>query len=360
MVAVDSYFNDVALLLHGDGTNGTDTVVDSSNYNRIYTTNNGIVHSNTQSFQGSSSLYISTNGQHLEYNNMTLFNRDFTIECAIYITAITSTYQIICTTYNVNYGQAYSFGLIIDSSGHLIFSDLTVGSVTSPTVLSTGTWYQVACTYNSLTNEGKIYINSALDSTGTLNITNTSSTHLFIAANPTDTNTNTWYFRGYIDEFRITYDRIRATVTSTQTAPFPNGVSYVPILLTESLTANNFITNIHKLNDASKVKSTILTSGTTNVFLSIYDPVSITVLPEQGDVWKPSHSYTTNDLVFPTTVETTNYYYKLTNSGTSSATEPTWGTTIGGTTTDSAGRTYECIDKITQPITQSPIVPYIV
>jgi hypothetical protein len=51
-----------------------------------------------------------------------------------------------------------------------------------------------------------------------------------------------------------------------------------------------------------------------------------------GDTWQASHGYALEAFVVPT-VENT-YVYECTTSGTSGGSQPTWGTTIGGTTAD--------------------------
>ena len=58
---VDEEFDKVSLLLHGDGTNGSTTIVDSSSNVNSVTANNGAQISTTQSkFGGSSIEFLST------------------------------------------------------------------------------------------------------------------------------------------------------------------------------------------------------------------------------------------------------------------------------------------------------------
>jgi len=61
-------------------------------------------------------------------------------------------------------------------------------------------------------------------------------------------------------------------------------------------------------------------------------------------VWVANHAYAVGTLIKPTANQ--NYFYFCSTAGTSAAvTEPTWGTTIGGTTADGTGAlVWTCID----------------
>ena len=52
----DPYFSNVSLLLHGDGTNGSTTIIDSSSNNFSVTANNGAQISTAQAKFGPSSI----------------------------------------------------------------------------------------------------------------------------------------------------------------------------------------------------------------------------------------------------------------------------------------------------------------
>ena len=63
-----------------------------------------------------------------------------------------------------------------------------------------------------------------------------------------------------------------------------------------------------------------------------------------GTTWQPLYDYSVGDFVVPTTGNTLNRIYECTaDAGTSGAGEPTWNTTIGGTTADD-GITWTCRD----------------
>ena len=74
--------------------------------------------------------------------------------------------------------------------------------------------------------------------------------------------------------------------------------------------------------------------------------------------WVTATAYTVGDVVKPTTYAS--HSYKCTTAGTSGATEPTWGTTNGGTTADNTV-TWTCYDTKTYQVKakQGDTVPYV-
>jgi hypothetical protein len=56
--------------------------------------------------------------------------------------------------------------------------------------------------------------------------------------------------------------------------------------------------------------------------------------------WTASTAWVVGDVVAPTTLN--GYFYRCSSAGTGGASEPTWGTTVGGNTTDS-GATFVCV-----------------
>jgi hypothetical protein len=79
------------------------------------------------------------------------------------------------------------------------------------------------------------------------------------------------------------------------------------------------------------------------------------------ETWTANTPYTIGDIVKPTSYAS--HCYKCTTAGTSHATdEPTWGTTNGGTTTDSGTLVWTCFDTKTYQVvaSQGSTVPYVV
>ena len=84
----------------------------------------------------------------------------------------------------------------------------------------------------------------------------------------------------------------------------------------------NVITNVGLNKTAEKV------GGTATVADFNYVAIGLATNPN----WAANTSYNVGDKIVPTTAN--GYWYKCTTAGTSDSAEPTWGTTIGGTTTD--------------------------
>jgi hypothetical protein len=86
----DALFSNVSLLLKGDGTNGSTTIVDSSPSPKIVTPAGGAQISTDQSKFGGASVFIgfgaNTGYLDLPANSAFLFPTDFTFECWLYIT----------------------------------------------------------------------------------------------------------------------------------------------------------------------------------------------------------------------------------------------------------------------------------
>ena len=102
----DEYFSDVGVLLHGDGTNGSTAIVDSSTNNHTVNVNGNAQISTTKSKFGGSSMYFNGSGDYLTIPNNSSFDfgyGDFTIEFWMNPTYPNSTWQaIISRNYNTS------------------------------------------------------------------------------------------------------------------------------------------------------------------------------------------------------------------------------------------------------------------
>lgn len=70
------------------------------------------------------------------------------------------------------------------------------------------------------------------------------------------------------------------------------------------------------------------------------------------DQWKASTTYAVGDIVHPST--NNGYFYRCTTAGASNSTEPTWGTTLAGTTTDNAA-TWTCVSPSDYPVKKTAL-----
>lgn len=165
-------------------------------------------------------------------------------------------------------------------------------------------------------------------------------------------------FNGYLAQYRVSNFAQYTKPFTPPAAPFGDASYHVNCQLSESLAASNFLMRVHDLATGKLTNSLTVTAGTFDVDPMTSEPVTITAIPVQGDVWKPSHSYAVNDLVFPTNPSSTPYYYKRLAASSSGTTEPTWTTTVGQQCNDGGvTNAWECVAGLTQPITQGPLIP---
>ena len=205
----DEYFGDVGVLLYGDGTNGSTSIVDSSSNSHAITVNGDAQISTTQSKFGGSSLYFDGIGDYLEIAQDTstdLAGSDFTIEAWIRPTSVSGIETI--------------FGQWTGSSGPLLYlnnANLKFGSyvngagsfVTGSTTLSVDTWYHIAVVRSGSTIN--LFVDGQLD--GSMSYTSSIYTHdTYVGRWRTYTNRD---FNGYIDDFRITKGVARYTSNFT-------------------------------------------------------------------------------------------------------------------------------------------------
>lgn len=216
----ETYYDNVSLLLHGDGINGSTTIIDSSLTPKTVTAAGNAKISTAQSKFGGSSILFDGNGDYLSTSALGLVSTDFTIEFWIYLTAGGPANQVVCTSYKSPI-QLNTFIIARTSTNVITFQDpFGAGSVTSS--LTAGTWHHIACTYISSSRAFKIFANGvgSPSSTGTAITAQWSS--FFVGGSPGDNNIGTWWLNGYIDDLRITKGVARYTSNFTPpTAPFP-------------------------------------------------------------------------------------------------------------------------------------------
>jgi hypothetical protein len=247
----DPYFNNVLLLCHFDGANGSTTITDSSLYQRTFTAYGAPTISTAQSVFGGSSLSLNGSTQALETGNGVAvpgyyagtnadFNwgtEDFTYECWIRPTTLSGNQVFLDRWYNSIYSGTNAGGQwrgLTQSSplGNIAngwtYSDATNGSINSGAGgVTTATWYHWAFVRYGST--WKIYINgnsvgTPITSTKailtTTSLSGTTGVPLTIGRNQESA---VWYFNGFMDELRVTRGVARYTGNFTPpTQPFPN------------------------------------------------------------------------------------------------------------------------------------------
>ena len=217
IVGNDLYHYATSLLLKGDGTNGSTTIVDSSYDPKTITVNGDAQISTAQSKYGGSSLAFDGSGDYMTVPNNADFQfnyGDFTIEGWIYPAQINARNTIV---------SAYGGGF----NGHWIFllengkltwyvypSPVFNFTWTSTTTLPLNQWSHVALTRQS--NTWRLFYNGSIENTATETIAVSSSNQLQIGNYLGSNN-----FNGYIDDLRITKGVARYTSNFTPPGPLP-------------------------------------------------------------------------------------------------------------------------------------------
>ncbi len=259
----DPNYSSVSLLLNGNGTNGSTTFTDSSNYSHTVTPAGNAQISTTQSKFGGASMYFDGSGDYLEIPSSTEFDLGFgafAVEAWIYLTAngttaagetnwpIVNKHSIYNTqTTPGGSNTAWEFRYSPQSGNKLVFvnrieaSNFTEGvnlfsKLSTAVNLSLNTWYHVAAVRDGTTlklflngqdvtdtNTGNYdwsTINMSLD-TGSIGQNKVRVGRILGGSNP---GAEVWYAVGYIDDLRITKGVARYTSNFTPpTAQLPGG-----------------------------------------------------------------------------------------------------------------------------------------
>lgn len=127
--------------------------------------------------------------------------------------------------------------------------------------------------------------------------------------------------------------------------------------ITENLENQDWICSAHDITSGVLLNQTSRTGpGDFEITLTSDAPVSVTVMARAGDRWAATKSYAIGARIYPTNPDTSPYYHECVTGGLSGSTEPVWSTTAGGNTVDGSV-TWQLIERLIQPITNSPLVP---
>jgi hypothetical protein len=226
-VPVDPFRSQVSLLLHGDGTNGSTTITDSSPSPKTVTAAGNAQISTAQSKFGGASLNAGTTPNFAWGSNrlqvpagadFAYGTGNFTAEAWLYITSFTGgvswwTQTVGGTNYFLNF---------VSSTGIPTFIFATSGGGTSVfgPAITANTWNHVAVVRNS--NVVTIYSNG----TGGTSVNcaqNFDNTTYIPTIGSYTHDAATLVFNGYIDDLRITKGVARYTANFTPPgAPFPD------------------------------------------------------------------------------------------------------------------------------------------
>jgi hypothetical protein len=214
---VDPQFTSVSLLLHGNGTNGSTTITDSSSRLNTVTASAGAQISTAQSKFGGSSIAFNGSGARLSVpnsNSLQFGQADFTVEFWMFFNSTAGFQTVIGKTFTgagewviqtagVTGGRLKFYGpstTIIETSDNSANAWIHVALVRS-----SGTCFL----YRNGTQTGSAAIGTNYNATGVLTV----------GANVNGSDP----FNGYIDDLRITKGVARYTANFTPpTAPFPD------------------------------------------------------------------------------------------------------------------------------------------
>lgn len=228
----DLYFNNVSLLAHMDGANGSTTILDSSSYGHQLTSISGAALTTAVRQFGSASLSLDGGSKNVTMPDHAAFDvaaGDFTIEAWINPTSLPGAgvyYGIFCQRVGSTSNFAYAFFLNGDTSTKLFFEwtlngTASAGSAASASSPAAGVWSHVAVVRQG-TNV-TVYLNGVAGTPaniGTSTIFNSTNTP---AIGRLSTGAS-GFFAGNIDELRVTKGVARYTSNFTPaTAAFPAG-----------------------------------------------------------------------------------------------------------------------------------------
>jgi hypothetical protein len=223
----DPYFANVSLLLHGNGTNGSTTIVDSGKSPKTVTVSGNARISTEQSKFGGSSLTAGTSPSFSWGSNrlqvpagvdFAYTTNDFTAEAWIYLAsfagdpswwtqAVSGTNYFICGV-NPSGLPFFTFGL--GGGGTTVYG---------PGIIA-GTWNHVAIV--RVSGVATVYLNG-IGGAPVSCATNFSDTTLVPTIGSYAHNASQLVYNGFIDELRITKNIARYTANFTPpTAPFPD------------------------------------------------------------------------------------------------------------------------------------------
>jgi len=208
-VAVDPYFSNVSLLLHGNGTNGSTSIIDSSPSPKTVTAVGNAQISTAQSKFGGSSIALDGTGDELTttIDPINIRTNPFTIESWLYLNSI---FNFALIGVNSNF-------YIITVGSNVLLSDALVNNIqVSSSILPVFAWFHMALSFDGTTY--RLFVNGVLQGSSATLLKNFNLSAIRIGAY-----LGGYTLNGYMDDLRITKDVARYTASfAPPTAPFPD------------------------------------------------------------------------------------------------------------------------------------------
>lgn len=218
------FYDDVSLLLHCNGANGSTTFVDSSKHGHVVTANGNAQISTAQSKFGGASAAFDGNGDYIDAGSSSSFafgTGPFTVECFVRFAALPSTNQIsgivgTLTSTTVASTDAWWLGIYnISGTQNLYLGRHGDGVINArtPWTPALNTWYHIAATRDA-SNVVRLFIDgvsqtvTSTNNWGSANLSRTGPLMAGVIATP-------FYLNGYIDDLRITKGVARYTGSFT-------------------------------------------------------------------------------------------------------------------------------------------------
>lgn len=229
--AVEQYYNNTTLLLRGEGSNGSTSIIDSSVNNSTISRFGNTMISTAQSKYGGSSIYFDGNGDYLTIPNSTNYDfgtENFTIEMWVNPSAVglvTGDQKHLFGKRATSLSYASVLGWLtyssVTSNFSVSFFRSTNGAsysiqYTSPaTFVSPNVWTHLAFVRNG--NEYSVFVNgikyvAAASSSG---IVYNDTSAFAVGSTFSGISPSTRAFSGYIDDFRVTKGIARYTSNFT-------------------------------------------------------------------------------------------------------------------------------------------------
>jgi hypothetical protein len=206
----DRYYNETSLLLHGNGSNGSTSIIDSSPNPKIVTAVGNAQISTAQSKFGGASIALDGTGDELTatIDSINIGNNLYTVESWLYLN----------TNFNFALIGVNSNFYVVTLFDTLFLGDAVVNNIQLPrSILPVGAWFHMALSFDGTTY--RLFIDGVLRGSSTTLLKNFNLSAIRIGAYLSDRTLN-----GYMADFRITKNIARYTANFTPpTAAFADG-----------------------------------------------------------------------------------------------------------------------------------------
>jgi hypothetical protein len=224
----DPDFANVSLLLHGDGTNGSTTIIDSSSNAHSVTAAGDAQISTAQSKFGGASIAFDGSGDYLSAApdaDYAVGTGDFTVEAWIYPTSFPNTYHTVAATRGIaGNPNAWSWA-VVNNGTLMIYTSGFAYQGTDTGAVALNTWSHVALARSG--TDLQAYVDGVANRSTPVTVSNNFTDQNLWIGTTGGVATGGGFggdpFTGYIDDLRITKGVARYTSNFTPpTAPFPD------------------------------------------------------------------------------------------------------------------------------------------